>query len=234
MDRKLPFIQSLLFSSFVFICVNSWFCFLLILTFVVSSQALRAETAVGKNPKAEAAAAPPFEKRDYKDVMRGKNPESPDGGKKTPPGTSVEEQGKKYEDLRLHSLKTKKLYPQEFAEELLEGKYRRFEVVFLISLPFSGLLGYILLQSANLAITRNNYQKLAFSHRAFIGINAVILSAYIAYRDMRTWEAYKLKHLRDLQFAPPAPGLSFAVEPDSPVSRKREFAYYCSLGKYSF
>jgi hypothetical protein len=66
-----------------------------------------------------------------------------------------------------------------------------------------------------------------------VGINAVLLSVFIAYRDMKAWDLYREKHLKDLEFREFESKKRDNFKPKR-ISSLSENNYYFELPRYRF
>lgn len=96
--------------------------------------------------------------------------------------------GQEYKEVEEY-FKTKEKIPEKFREK--ESALRRFEVVFLISLPLVTYTSILTMYFYVWLESKDTHMSLSPSHWRYVAINAVTLSTYIAFND------YKKTHHKD-------------------------------------
>lgn len=118
-------------------------------------------------------------------------------GSETAPGDAV--------SLEPYAYSGKRIFGEEAIEELRESAWRRFEVTFFISLPFTSLVSVGVLQGSNLALNRTAIRGMPYTHIAFVAVTGLGLSSLIAWLDMKRWLRYQKRVLKKIYLGP-APG----------------------------
>jgi len=171
-------------------------CLLLLcrLDVVAAPQDLPSQAPTGKSA---AKSSEHMNKTTYDEITQKLAPKKKEGHKDRKLKNAKKKSGISLEPFRYTD---ERLFNEDVRHELQESPLRRFEVIFLISLPFSALISAGILQGTNLLVNDSNNRGMPFSHILYVSISSFTISGLIAYFDTKKWKAYRKNKLKKFKY----------------------------------